>query len=118
MKKKVLLPVVAVSLLAVSAPAFAAPWQPVNQRQARLDQRIDVGVRTGQLTRAEAARLRAEFRQIARIEQHYRRTGRGLDQWERADLDRRFDRLSMAIRYERHDRQDRGDRRFRGYSRW
>jgi hypothetical protein len=105
--KKILISVLAVSALSAAAlPAMAAPWQNINQRQAQLDRRIDMGVRNGQLTRNEAYRLRTEFRQITQLEVRYRRTG-GLQGWERADLDRRFDVLSRKIRIERHDRDDR-----------
>ncbi|WP_417231564.1 hypothetical protein [Brevundimonas sp.] len=83
-------------------------WQAINRRQANLDRRIDVGVRNGSLTRREAARLRHEFNNIARLESHYRRNG--LTRWEMADLDRRFDHLSMQIRMERRDRQTRNNR--------
>ena len=79
-------------------------WTSINERQARLDRRIEVGLRTGQLTRGEAYRLRREFRRIAYLENRYR--ANGLSGWERADLDRRFDALSAQIRFERHD----GDR--------
>lgn len=106
--KKFLLVAAAVSALAVAAPAAAqnyGGWQSINQRQAQLDQRIDVGVRNGSLTRAEANSLRAQFRGIAQIEARYRRGG--LSQWERNDLDRRFDSLSQQIRYQRNDRDDR-----------
>ncbi len=99
----------AVGALMLAAPASAQSyggWQPINQRQAQLDHRIDQGVRNGDLTRREAATLRAEFNQIARIEADYRRNG--LSNWERADLNRRFDNLSSRIRWERSDRQDRG----------
>jgi len=78
-------------------------WMSIDQRQAVLDQRIDRGVRRGDLNRREAIRLRAEFRDIARLEHRYRFNG--LSSWERADLDRRFDRLSAQIRMERRDRQ-------------
>lgn len=109
--KKFLIPLLAASALAGAAmPAAAAPWTNINQRQAQLDQRIDQGVRNGSLTRREAANLRAEFQTIARLEYRYRRTG-GLQGWERADLDRRFNVLSAKVRYERHDRDDRGDHR-------
>ena len=80
-------------------------WQSINQRQVQLDRRIDQGVRNGALSRREASRLRAEFNGIARLEQSYRRGG--LSGWERADLDRRFDRLSAQIRMERRDRDNR-----------
>lgn len=104
--KKILIPVLAVSALAAAAPAMAAPWQNINQRQANLDRRIDTGVRNGQITRTEAQRLRGEFRQIANLEYRYRRTGGGLEAWERRDLDRRFDTLSAKIKYERRDRDN------------
>lgn len=80
-------------------------WQPINVRQVSLDRRIDVGLRTGQLSRREAARLRGEFNSLLRLEARYRRGG--LTAWERADLDRRFDRLSARIRHERRDRDNR-----------
>lgn len=105
--KKFLAIAAAATALAVAAPASAQSWQNINQRQAQLDQRIDVGVRNGSLTRSEAGRLRAEFNDIARLEARYR--ANGLSNWERADLDRRFDALSARVRYERNDRQnDRG----------
>lgn len=109
--KKILIPILAVSALAAAAPAMAAPWQNINQRQANLDRRIDQGVRSGQITRNEAVRLRGEFRQIATLEQRYRRTGGGLEAWERRDLDRRFDTLSAKIKYERRDRDNYNDPR-------
>jgi hypothetical protein len=104
--KKFLAMAVAASALAVAAPASAQAWQSINQRQANLDQRIDAGVRSGDLTRNEAVRLRSEFRDLARLEARYR-SSYGLSLAERRDLDRRFDLLSQRIRYERHDRQDR-----------
>lgn len=107
--KKFLAMAVAVSALAVAAPASAQQWQSINQRQVNLDQRIDVGVRNGSLTRGEASRLREEFRGLARLEARYR-SSYGLSQAERRDLDRRFDALSARIRYERHDRDDRNGR--------
>jgi hypothetical protein len=97
---------VAASALAVAAPASAQSWQSINQRQANLDARIDAGVRSGDLTRNEAARLRGEFRELARLEARYR-ASYGLSPAERRDLDMRFDRLSAQIRFERNDRQDR-----------
>ncbi|WP_421933402.1 hypothetical protein [Phenylobacterium sp.] len=76
-------------------------WVNINQRQANLDRRIDRGVRTGRITRAEAYRLRADFAALARLESRYR--AGGLSNWERADLDRRFDTLSARIRVEAND---------------
>lgn len=108
--KRVLMSVAALSAVLVSVPvaASAQPWQSINQRQANLERRIDQGVRRGDLTRAEAARLRGDFRQLLRLEGQYRRSGGGLDLRERRDLDHRFDRLSQRIYGQRHDRQVRG----------
>ncbi|PZO05295.1 MAG: hypothetical protein DCF28_03950 [Alphaproteobacteria bacterium] len=115
-----LIPVLALTLAAgaVAMPAAAqnysrddarrynqANWQNINQRQANLDRRIDRGIQNGALSRREAGRLRGEFNALARLEQNYRRGG--LTQWERADLDRRFDRLAAQIRYERRDNDNR-----------
>ncbi len=103
-----------VAMMALPAPASAQPWQSINDRQERLDHRIDMGVRNGSLTRFEANRLRNEFNRIAFLENRYRRDG-GLSWSERRDLDRRFDNLSRQIRFERHDGQDRWDRDSRYY---
>ncbi len=103
--KKTLLLAAAAATLALTAPAASAQagWQPINARQANLEQRIDMGVRNGSRTRNEAYQLRSEYSGIARLEAQYRRNG--LSRAEMADLDRRFDALSQRIRYERHDRQ-------------
>jgi len=71
-------------------------------RVERLDRRIEIGLRNGSLTRREAWRLKGDLRETARLEMRYGRDG--FSRWERADLDRRFDRISAQIRYERHDR--------------
>ena len=119
MMKKMLVPaLVLASVSAVALPAAAQNynrpgqhqsdnrgWQSINVRQASLDRRIDQGVRNGQLSRREATRVRSEFNTLVRLEAQYRRGG--LTAWERTDLDRRFDRLSASIRYERNDRDNR-----------
>ena len=106
MLKQTLMTMAAAAALACAVPAAA---QNINERQRELDARIDAGVRTGDLTNGEAARLRAEFADIARAEAQYRESGRGLTEAERADLDRRFDALSLRVRAERHDAQERGE---------
>lgn len=97
------LTVAAIALMASASPSLAQRWTSINERQARLDDRIDAGLRTGDLTRPEAKRLRDAFRDIARLESRYRADG--LTAAERRALDRRFDRLSAQIRTERHDTQ-------------
>ncbi|USI72171.1 hypothetical protein [Sphingomonas morindae] len=88
------------------AAVEAAPWRPLAARQAQIDRRIDQGVRTGALTRAEAGQLRARFVRLTRLERDYRRSG-GLSPRERADLDRRYDALSAAVAAQAHDRHRR-----------
>ncbi|MFC3582020.1 hypothetical protein [Sphingomonas hylomeconis] len=92
---------------AIPATANAAPWQNINQRQANLYQRIDQGVRSGTLDRREAAQVKTQFRGLLNLESRYRRGG--LTNWERSDLNRRYDMLSQRVRFEKHDR--RGHRR-------
>lgn len=108
MKKIVISLAALASVAAVAAPAAAQSyrhdgWQNINQRQDRIERRIDQGVRHGDLTRREASRLREDYRQLARLEARYRVNG--LSSWERADLDRRFDRLEAQLRFERRDHQ-------------
>jgi hypothetical protein len=93
--------------LAIALPATAQSWLPINARQTVLDARIDQGVRSRALTANEAVSLRAQFRDIANLESRYRGTG-GLQEWERKDLDARFDRLSASIRVQANDSQRAG----------
>jgi hypothetical protein len=80
-------------------------WQPINQRQNMLENRIRAGIRSGHLSRSESARLRYEFQEIARVEARYRRNG--LSYNERRDLDRRFDRLTDHLQIALNDRDRR-----------
>jgi hypothetical protein len=101
------LAVISAGLLAAPAPAAAQRWQSINQRQAHLNHRINLGVRNGTLTRREAYSLRRQFAALNRLEWRYRRSGNRLTSWERRDLNRRFNWLSRQIRYQRHDWQRR-----------
>lgn len=96
-----------IALTTVPAANAQAAWQNISQRQTQLEQRINQGVRSGQLTQGEASRLRAEFRSIVQLEQNYRRSAPGLTAAERRQLDQRFDALSRKIRAERQDSQTR-----------
>ena len=82
-------------------------WVSINQRQAQIDARIDEGVRNGALTRTEAIELRGEFRTLVALEAEYRRSRGAFTAEERADLDRRLDRLSARVARDRHDRSTR-----------
>lgn len=88
---------------AASAQPYGGGYMPIEQRLDRLNARIDRGMQTGQLNRREAYRLRMDARDLQRLSFRYSRDG--LSGWERADLDRRFDRLSARINIQRHDEQ-------------
>lgn len=104
--KKLILTAASVAALTFTAGAASAQsWMPINARQVTLDQRIDAGVRSGDLTRTEAQALRGDFRALANLEARYRMDG--LSMSERADLDRRFDRLEARVTFERIDNQRR-----------
>ncbi len=104
--KKFALLIAGLGIATTALPAAAQGWQSVNQRQAQIERRIDQGIRSGALSRREAVNLRDEFRQIAQLEQRYRRSN-GLSMAERRDLDRRFDVLSRKVRIDKNDRNNR-----------
>ena len=117
--KKLLIPALAVAVASAALPAAAQSydrhgpsrghgyeqnyggWNSISQRKHNLDRRIDQGIRNHQLSRREASRLQDELNSLVRLERSYMRGG--LTRWERQDLDRRYDRLSAKVRYERND---------------
>jgi len=129
MKKTVLIPALALAAASVAVPAAAqsydrdyrhdrgdryerdrydqnrGQWQSIANRKYQLDRRIDQGVRTRQLSQREAYRLKSELNQLVRLEASYMRGG--LTQYERNDLNRRYDRLSAQVRFERRDNDNR-----------
>ncbi|HEY0437562.1 MAG TPA: hypothetical protein VGC92_13050 [Phenylobacterium sp.] len=111
--RNLVLSIAAASALFAAVPvaAGAAPWQSINQRQANLERRIDQGIRTGDLNRYEATKLRQQFRDLSGLEARYRRSDGRLTMAERNDLNARFDRLSHRIYAQRNDNQVR-DRRY------
>lgn len=100
--KRTVLGLLAATALTAAIPAVASA-QNINQRQDNLYARIEAGIRSGQLTRPEADRLRNDFQGLVRLEADYRRSAPGLTDRERADLNKRFDVLSNRIQVARHD---------------
>ena len=80
-------------------------WVPIARRADWLDGRIDQGQQAGTISRREARSLRAELDDLLNLERTYRRDG--LNSYERAQLDSRFDRLAARIRFERRDHDNR-----------
>lgn len=106
MKKTILgIAAAALAIGALPAAASAAPWQAMGARKVQIDRQIDQGVRSGRLTRQEAASLRSRFAGIVRLENDYRRGGLNLR--EQRDLDRRYDALESEIRRQATDRDHR-----------
>ncbi len=90
--------------LALAAPPVQAS---VNGREHRQKERIRQGVRSGELTKREAARLTAEQARIRAEERRYRRNDGHLGPCERADLQRDLNRASRDIYRQKHDGQKR-----------
>ena len=101
----------ATATLGFAGSANAAPFRPgfenINARQAQIMQQINFGQRSGRLTFGEVRGLRDQMRSIDFLEARYRRGG--LSFGERADLDRRLDRVQADLRREMNDRDHRGD---------
>jgi hypothetical protein len=100
----------ALAMAAAAAPVFAAPRghsDNIDERQYRLEQRIEQGRREGSLTRHEYGRLQQELRLIARDERAFRADGR-LTQREWQNLNARLDGLSQRVAFEKRDGEHRG----------
>ena len=87
--------------------ALAEPHDPgVNARQHRQHERIEQGVRSGQLTRQERKKLAAEQRAIRKEERAYKADGK-LSKEERKDLQQDLNAASKHIYEEKHDAEHR-----------
>ena len=105
MKKIFSLALSAVFILGLSAATFAhTPY--INRRERHEQQRIRQGIRSGELTRREAARLELQQGRIRGYEWYARSDGH-VSRTERRHLDRMLDRASRDIYRQKHDRQDR-----------
>ena len=103
-----------VALFAAATPAMAnhgARDLALDDWQHRLEQRIDHGWRSGELTRHEYRRLRGALRDIERAERVYWSDGH-LSPRERNELHARLDWLSREIYRQKHD----VERRYESYN--
>jgi len=129
MNKIIFIALAATSAIAAAAPASAQSGgyggngyanSNVEVRADQLQMRLQAGIRSGAITRAEAMPLREELRQLTRLETLYARDG--ISGRERADLQHRINSLRQGIRmaergadgrYGRDDdRYDRDDDRY------
>ncbi len=104
MKRLVIMSFAAMSLAAAAMPANAQfAFGGVNGTEARLQARINAGVRAGALTRGEASRLQNKLQQINQLEMRLRMSGNGLSWRERAKLQDRLNNLSNDITRQMND---------------
>src|SRR5215475_4656624 len=96
-------------LIAASGAANAQSMYDINQRQDYQQDRIERGVRDGQITRSEQARLEQGERAIDRAQSRAMADGHVSPQ-ERANIDRMVDRENRQIYQQSHDRQQAWDR--------
>ena len=113
---KILLSMAAVGALAAAAPAAAQYGYGSNynssvsfsNRIAQLEARLQAGIQTGEINRAEARGLRMELRQIRRLEAQY--SYNGFTRAERQDLQRRLRDFRQDLRLADNNRFDRDTR--------
>ena len=95
----------AVALGTVLAVGGIAQAGSINRREHRQIERIARGIRSGELTRRETARLLAEQAYIRAEEYLFRHSGNGLSAGERLRLHRDLNRASRDIYRQTHDAQ-------------
>ena len=95
--------------LLLSGGAYAQSMYGIDQRQDNQQDRIEQGIRSGQITRSEAARLEQGERAIDRAQARARADG-VVTQQERARIERMTDRESRDIYRQSHDSQQSWDR--------
>jgi len=95
--------------LLVGGGAYAQSMSTIDQRQDYQQDRIEHGIRDGQITSSEARRLEQGERAIDRAQARARADG-VVTQQERARIDRMTDREGREIYQQSHDRQQAWDR--------
>ena len=94
----------AIALGVVFSTAVVAQGGGFERRDVVNNERIEQGIRTGQFTPREAARLRQRQARIERLEARARRDG-VITERERVRIEVAQNDLSRAIFREKHDRQ-------------
>ncbi len=87
-------------------PTSCGHLSQVNTRQ-RQKERVEAGVESGELTKKEAAKLKAQEAKLHREIKKDRKDGGGLTAKERAKISAKQDRLSRRIAKQKHDKQKR-----------
>ena len=106
MKKLITISLVAVALFAQALETKAGPRNRAERREGAQSSRIRQGVRSGELTRGEASKLRHDERRIKRTENRMSRDG--LSDKEKGRLEKMQDRESKKIYRMKHNDRERG----------
>jgi Tfp pilus assembly protein FimT len=98
--------VTAAVIAALALPVFAQTTSTprIDQRQKNQQQRIDQGVKSGELNRKEAARLQKGQDRIQKMENKAAADGK-VTAKERAKIEKAQDKESKRIFREKHDKQ-------------
>lgn len=111
--KKLIAVLTIASLSVLAIPAQASHGRHGVDRVTQIEQRLDnqrfrirEGIRSGELTRWEAKRLRQQTRQIAALKRDYMNDG-FLNRFEFRDLKNRLDRVSDRIYALKHNSRHR-----------
>ena len=106
--------VVSVMMIGATAPAFSQEPAKTEEekkktvRRKRMDmqqKRIHQGVKEGDLTKKEAAKLEMKEGALAKEVREEKKDGGGLTAKEKAKINRKQDKISKDIYRERHDAQ-------------
>jgi len=89
------------------AEPFLAQAGPIKERQKNQQERIDEGVKSGELTKKETLKLEAEQGKIRRKKRRFKRDDGKIGTKERAILKEDQDKASKHIYKEKHDAQTR-----------
>lgn len=107
-KLAVITSLVAAALLVVPASAMAVPPRAkTNARLVNQNARINQGVRSGQVTRAERVVLKAEQRKINRTKKRFIKNDGKIGKAEKAKLNRMQNRSSRHIYRAKHNKRTR-----------
>lgn len=107
MNKFTMIILVAAISTALAVPAFAGTRDHrVNHRQYNQQERIEQGVKSGELTKPEAKDLRGDQREIRQEEHQYKADGQ-LMKNEHLELHQDQNAASKEIYQEKHDGQER-----------
>lgn len=96
MRKTTLLLAATAALSLGAGAASAQTWLPIIERQAVMNDRIDAGLASGQITPTQARAMRADLAALVALEGRYRYGG--LSAREKLELDRRYAGIDDGVR--------------------